>query len=39
MNSRDTESGVPPTKKGKELQKFLCHDKEKAQFILFFTYP
>ena len=28
---------VPPTKKGKELQNFVCHDMEKAQFLLFST--
>ena len=27
----------PPTKKGKELQNFVCHDKEKTQFLFFST--
>ena len=31
------ESGVPPTKKGKELHNFVYHDMEKAQFLLFST--
>ena len=37
VQSQFRESGVPPTKKGKELQNFVCHDMEKAQFLLFST--
>ena len=37
VQSQFRESGVPPTKKGEELQNFVCHDMEKAQFLLFST--
>ena len=29
---------MPPTKKEKELQNFVCHDKEIAKFLLFYTW-
>ena len=37
VQSQFKESGVPPAKKEKELQNFVCHGKEKAQFPLFST--
>ena len=37
VQSQFRESGVPPTKKGKELPNFVHHGKEKAHFLLFST--